>query len=125
MTTESITRFKRGTAECQVRLSDLVIHDIRSYTLFLPGKRWVVATARFHEDLGLLLAAARAGLDLPAEFFVPNLWGTATKLPPGEHEQMFDMLLLGHDLAAGLGYKRVYETCDSVRNGVGGTVYVR
>jgi hypothetical protein len=80
--------------------------------------------ARYYEDLQLLLAVVRAGLELPEEFFVPDLWDTSIKLPPQEREEMCDMWHLGHDLARGVGYS-AKSSDDFIRNGVGGTVFVR
>lgn len=124
MPVTSIIRAKNGTKRREVSISDITIADVRSYTLFLPDKRWILAVARYHEDLSMLLAAVKAGYDLPMEFFVPDLWDTASKLPPAEYEQMLDVWLLGGDLAEGLGYVRG-GIRDFIRNGVGGTVYVR
>ena len=124
MTIKSIIRSKGGTEEREIQLSDIVIVDIRTSPLFLPDERWIGAVARYYEDLALLLAAARAGLELPAEFFVPDLWDTSTKLPDEEGEMMCDMWHLGHDLARGLGYE-VRDPIDFIQNGVGGSVYLR
>jgi hypothetical protein len=121
---KSIVRAKGGTAERKVPVSDIVIHDIRSSPLFLPDERWIKAVVRYYEDLGVLLAAVRADLELPSEFFVPDLWDTAIKLPTQEREMMLDMWHLGHDLARGVGYG-LADVTDFVRNGVGGTVYIR
>src|SRR4029077_6504943 len=83
---KSIIRAKGGTREREVRVSDIVIYDIRSSPLFLPDERWIPAVERYYEDLGLLLGAVRADLDLPAEFFVPDLWDTSIRLPGEERE---------------------------------------
>jgi len=123
MTIKSIIRAKGGTAEREVRLSEIVIPDVRALPLFLPDERWIGAVARYYEDLGLLLGTARAGLPLPREFFVPDFWDTSIKLPSQDREIMLDVWHLGHDLARGLGYKPT-DSDDFIRNGVGGTVYV-
>jgi len=124
MAVKSIVRAKGGTLEREVQVSDIVIHDIRTSPLFLPDERWIHAVQRYYEDLGLLLGAVRAGLDLPTEFFVPDLWHTSMMLPAQERQMMLDMWLLGHDLAQGVGYSKA-DPGDFIRNGVGGTVYVR
>ena len=123
MAIKSIIRAKGGTRERDVRVSDIVIYDIRSSPLFLPDRRWIPAVERYYEDLGLLLGAVRADLDLPTEFFVPDLWDTSIRLPAEEREMMYDMWLLGGDLAKGVGY-RPGDPGDFIRNEVGGTVYV-
>jgi hypothetical protein len=107
MAIKSIVRAKGGTAEREVQVSDVVIYDIRTSPLFLPDERWIYAVERYYEDLGLLLGTVRADLDLPAEFFVPDLWDAAIKLPAQEREMMLDMWHLGHDLAKGVGYRPV------------------
>ena len=124
MAIKTIIRAKGGTAEREVPVSDIEIYDIRTSPLFLPDERWIVAVERYYEDLGLLLGAVRADLELPAEFFVPDLWDTGIKLPAEERGMMLDMWHLGHDLAEGVGYTRA-EPADFIRNGVGGTVYLR
>jgi hypothetical protein len=121
---KSIIRAKGGTAEREVQLSDVVIHDIRTFPLFLPDKRWIKVVARYHEDLGLLLGSVRANLELPSELFVPDLWDTSRKLPAQERAMMLDMWSLGHDLARGVGYTPA-DPADCLRNGVGGTVYLK
>jgi hypothetical protein len=120
----SIIRAKGGIAERQVAITDITIADVRSFTLFLPDERWIGAMARYHEDLSMLLAAIKADYALPEEFFVPDLWDTAMKLPSGERELMIDVWTLGKDLADAVGYVRG-DMADFIRNGVGGTVYVR
>jgi hypothetical protein len=124
MAIRSIIRAKGGTDEREVQVADIVIHDIRASPLFLPDERWIAAVARYYEDLGLLVGAVRADLDLPSEFFVPDLWDTAIKLPAQERAMMLDMWYLGHDLADAVGYTRA-GPADFIRNGVGGTVYLR
>jgi len=124
MPIKSIIRAKGGRDEREVQIADIVIHDIRSSPLFLPDERWIKAVERYHEDLGILLGCVRAGLELPKEFFVPDLWDTSTKLPAEEREMMVDMWHLGHDLATGVGYHSADAT-DFIRNGVGGTVFIR
>lgn len=124
MPIRSITRAKGGTAEREVNIDDIKLHDVRSSPLFLPDERWIKAVSVYHDDLRLLLAAVRQDLDLPDEFFVPDLWDTAIKLPGEEREAMLDMWYLGHDLARAVGYTRAHDN-DDVRNGVGGAVYVR
>jgi hypothetical protein len=123
MAIKSIMRAKGGSAEREVRVADIVVHDIRSSPLFLPDVRWIYAVEHYYEDLGLLLGAVRADLDLPAEFFVPDLWDTALRLPAQERELMLDMWHLGHDLARGVGY-RPGDPGDFIRHDVGGAVYV-
>jgi len=71
MRIESIIRAKGGTAEHEVRIENIVIHDIRTSPLFLPDERWIGAVARYYDDLVALLAAVRADKELPEEFFVP------------------------------------------------------
>src|ERR1022692_986308 len=99
MLIESFIVGKGGTAERIVKINDIALKDVRSYTLFLPDERWINAVARYHEDLAMLLSVVRNDLGLPSEFFVPDLWSTATKLPANEREEMLDMWLLGADLA--------------------------
>ena len=70
MAIESIVRAKGGTAEREVQVSDIVIHDIRTSPLFLPDERWITTVKRYYEDLGLLLGSVRANLEVPSEFFV-------------------------------------------------------
>jgi hypothetical protein len=124
MAITSIIRSKGGTGEREVQIADIVIRDIRTSPLFLPDERWINAVARYYEDLVLLLGAVRACLELPDEFFVPDLWDTSTKLPPQERKEMRDMWHLGHDLARGVGYE-VRNPADFIRNEVGGTVFGR
>ena len=124
MALKSIIRATGGSAEREVQVADIVIRDIRALPLFLPDERWIGAVERYYEDLGLLLGAARADLELPSEFFVPDLWHTAIKLPPEESESMLDMWHLGSELALALGYETA-DLRDFIRNGVGGTVFVR
>jgi hypothetical protein len=120
----SITRANGGTRQREVAVSDIVVADVRCSPLFLPDERWISAVSRYYDDLSALLSRVREDAGLPAEFFVPDLWDTANKLPGEERELMLDMWLLGHDLARGVGYTRT-DTQDDVRNGVGGSVYVR
>jgi hypothetical protein len=124
MAVKSIIRSKGGTREREVQVSDIVIYDIRTSPLFLPDGRWINAVVRYYEDLGLLLGAVRADLDLPAEFFVPDLWDTSMRLPAQEREMMLEVWNLGHDLAKGVGYSPA-DPGDFIRNDVGGRVYVR
>jgi hypothetical protein len=124
MAIKSIIRSPEGRARREVKVSDIVIHDIRASPLFLPDKRWIAATARYYEDLSLLLAAVRADLELPGEFFVPDLWDTAIKLPAQERDAMLDVWGLGYDLAQAVGYTRA-EAGDIFRNDVAGAVFVR
>jgi hypothetical protein len=72
----------------------------------------------------MLIAAIRADLSLPEEFFVPDLWHTSNNLPAAECELMLDVWHLGSDLAKALGYKRS-EPEDFIRNNVGGTVFIK
>jgi hypothetical protein len=124
MAVRSIVRAKGGTCEREVLLSDITVTDIRTSPLFLPDERWVVAVSHYYNDLNLLLAAVRVDLELPSEFFVPDLWDTAIKLPAEESEQMLDMWYLGRDLAESVGYT-LGDPLDFIRNGVGGSVYLR
>jgi hypothetical protein len=124
MAIESIVRARHGTGRREVRISEIVVHDIRTFPLFLPDERWIAATARYYDDLVGFLDAVRADRELPAEFFVPDLWDTAVKLPHTERELMLDVWQLGHDLARELGYDSSHDQTP-VRNEVGGTVYVR
>lgn len=124
MAITSIIRAPRGTNRREVQLADIVVPDVRSSPLFLPDKRWIAAVSRYFVDLNLLLASARAGLTLPAEFFVPDLYDTATKLRAEEKEMMLDMWHLGGDLAEGLGYSADYSRSQETVDGVGGTHFV-
>lgn len=122
MAVKSIIRAKGGTAEREVRIADIVIFDIRAFPLFLPDERWIGAVSRYYDDLVSLLATVRADGKLPQEFFVPDLWDTAIKLPRQDREMMLDMWHLGHELAKGAGYKNGYPA-DFIRNNVGGSVF--
>ena len=124
MRIKSIIRAKGGTAEREVRIENIVIHDIRVSPLFLPDERWIGAVARYYDDLVALLEAVREDMELPEEFFVPDLFHTAILLRKEERDMMLDMWHLGHDLAAGAGYEN-RDPMDFIRNDVGGTVFVR
>ena len=105
MAIESIIRSKGGKSEREVQLSDIAVHDIRTSPVFLPDERWIGAVERYYNDLCSLLATIRAGLSLPDEFFIPDLWDTSNKLTEGEREMMLDMWHLGYDLAKAAGYQ--------------------
>jgi hypothetical protein len=124
MALKKIVRAKGGTREREVHIADIVVPDVRSSPLFLPDERWISAVARYYDDLTSLLTAIREDRQLPREFFVPDLWDTSLRLPNEEREMMRDMWGLGHDLARGVGYEDG-DPADFIRNGVGGTVYVR
>ena len=119
-----IIRAKGGTAQREVLIADITVADVRCSPLFLPDERWIAAVSRYYDDLCALLDAVRADAELPIEFFVPDLWSTANKLPGEEKELMLDVWHLGHDLAEGVGYSPS-DSPDDVRNCVGGTVFVR
>jgi hypothetical protein len=124
MRIESIIRAKGGTEEREVRIENIVIHDIRTSPLFLPDERWIGAVARYYDDLVALLEAVREDMEFPEEFFVPDLFHTGIRLPKEEREMMLDMWHLGHDLAIGADYESG-DVMDFLRNDVGGTVFVR
>ena len=124
MRIESIIRANGGTAEREVRIENIMIHDIRTSPLFLPDERWIGAVVRYYDDLVALLEAVREDMEIPEEFFVPDLLHTAIRLSKEEREMMLDMWHLGHDLAIGAGYESG-DPMDVIRNDVGGTVFVR
>jgi hypothetical protein len=121
----SIVRAEGAAAQREVPLEDIKIPDIRVFPLFLPDERWINAVSRYYEDLTALLTAVRASFQLPAEFFVPDLWDISTKLLAHESEIVRDTWSLGHDLARAAAYKRAAAALPFTRNGVGGTLYSR
>ena len=125
MPIKNIVRAKGGVAQREIQLSDVKIHDIRVFPLFVPDERWINAVARYYEDLSILLASVRSDLQLPEEFFVPDLWDISTKLSAHESELLRDTWSLGHDLACSTGFQRLVTQMPFTRNGVGGTLYTR
>src|SRR5262249_8582701 len=121
----TIVRAKGGEAPREIPLVDIKIPDIRAFPLFLSDDRWISAVARYYEELTNLLAAVRAGQELPEEVFVPDLWDASTKLPAQESELLRDAWSLGHELAGAAGYSRAAVAMPSTRNGVGGSLYLK
>lgn len=120
-----IVRAQGGDDERELHLADIKIPDIRVFALFLRDERWVTAVATYFEELNMLLAAVRSNIDLPEEFFVPDLWDVSTKLPAQESEMVRDTWSLGHDLACATGYRRSAAEMPWARNGIGGTIYLK
>lgn len=125
MPIKSIIRAKGGDEQRVLHLADVLIPDIRVFPLFLGDERWLTAVARYYEELSMLLAAVRSNIDLPEEFFVPDLWDVSTKLPAQESELLREVWSLGHDLACSTGYRRSVAEMPCTRNGIGGTMYLR
>jgi|SRR5271157_1995339 len=125
MAITSIVRAEDGDSQREVQLSEIKILDFRVFPLFLPDERWIKAVAVYYEELSLFLASVRLDLHLSEEFFVPDLWEIATKLPAQESEMSRDAWSLGHDLANSAGCKRAVTELPFTRNGVGGTIYIR
>jgi hypothetical protein len=125
MPIKSIVRAKGGEAKRELPLAEIMIPDFRVFALFLADARWIAAVARYYKEVSMLLAAVRSNLDLPEEFFVPDLWDISTKLPAQESELLRDTWSLGDDLACSTGYRRSIGEITFMRNGLGGTLYVR